>query len=171
MEVAIPISSALDLADFRKMDYYAVEKYQLPIELMMENAGLHLATLAAGTIDKTGKIVIGVGNGNNGGGGLVAARRLAAWGFEVRLDLYGDIEKELPRKQLDRALAFGATTSICSKPDLWIDTYLGFSQRLPLRPDLLKKIDKANATNCLRISLGYSNRVFGRYFHKLFPGS
>ena len=85
MEVSIPISDALELSDFRQMDYYAVENYQLPIELMMENAGLQLAKLAAqfSGIEKA-KILIGVGNGNNGGGGMVAARRLAAQAVRLR---------------------------------------------------------------------------------------
>jgi NAD(P)H-hydrate epimerase len=68
------------------MDYYTLEKYDLSIELMIEYAGLQLARLIALKATKTSKITIGVGNGNNGGGGLVAARRLAAWGYDVYLD-------------------------------------------------------------------------------------
>ncbi|MFT6796061.1 MAG: NAD(P)H-hydrate epimerase [Maribacter sp.] len=84
---------ALSLETFKKMDYYAVEKYGLSIELMMENAGLQLARLIALKASKECKITVGVGNGNNGGGGLVAARRLAAWGYDVYLDLAVDITK------------------------------------------------------------------------------
>ncbi len=89
---------ALSLESFKKMDYLAVEKYDLPIELMMENAGLQLARLIALKATKNSKITIGVGNGNNGGGGLVAARRLAAWGYDVYLDLAVDITKERRRQ-------------------------------------------------------------------------
>ncbi len=32
----------LSLEQFKEMDYFAVENYNLPIELMMENAGYHL---------------------------------------------------------------------------------------------------------------------------------
>ena len=69
------------------MDYLAVNEYLLPIELLMENAGLHLARLVTHILPTPGKVLIGVGPGNNGGGGLVAARRLAAWGYKVDLDL------------------------------------------------------------------------------------
>lgn len=80
-EIKIPLTDALELSQFKEMDYYAVENYALPIELMMENAGLQLANLVASSIQHPDtKILIGIGNGNNGGGGLVAARRLAAWG-------------------------------------------------------------------------------------------
>jgi len=108
-EIKIPLTDALELSQFKEMDYYAVENYALPIELMMENAGLQLANLVANSIQHANvKISIGIGNGNNGGGGLVAARRLAAWGYAVHLDISTEIDKELPQRQLERAVKFGA---------------------------------------------------------------
>ena len=65
-------NKSLSLESFKEMDYLAVEKYALPIELMMENAGLQLARLITFSATKNSKILIGIGNGNNGGGGLVA---------------------------------------------------------------------------------------------------
>jgi len=151
-EINIPQSKALELSRFKEMDYYAVENYALPIELMMENAGLQLANLIAYSVkDTSTKILIGIGNGNNGGGGLVAARRLAAWGYPVYLDISTEISKELPQKQLERAIKFGAQSETIAKPNIWIDAYLGFSQRLPLRPNLLERIQVANQCNCQRI--------------------
>ena len=144
---------ALSLESFKKMDYLAVEKYGLPIELMMENAGLQLARLIALKASKDSKITIGVGNGNNGGGGLVAARRLAAWGYDVYLDLVVDITKELPSTQLKRAVLFGAKQKLPARTDIWVDAYLGFSQRLPLSKIFLEKITLANASSAHRISL------------------
>ena len=162
MDVIIPLSEALELSDFKAMDYYAVENYHLPIELMMENAGLQLANLvAASTKDQSAKILVGVGNGNNGGGGLVAARRLAAWGYTVHLDILTDIDKTLPRKQLERAVKFGVINKAISEPDIWVDAYLGFSQRLPLKNDLIRKLNIANNSDCLRISLDIPTGFLG----------
>lgn len=161
MEVIIPKTNALELSDFKAMDYYAVEKYLLPIKLMMENAGLQLANLTVRSANPYSKILVGVGNGNNGGGGLVAARRLAAWGYEVYLDLVTDIGKDLPKKQLERALAFGAQNKKINGPDIWIDAYLGFSQRLPLSPVLTERINLANQSDCLRISLDIPTGFLG----------
>ena len=146
-------TQALSLESFKKMDYLAVEKYGLPIELMMENAGLQLARLTASKASRDSKITIGVGNGNNGGGGLVAARRLAAWGFDVFLDIPVDITKPLPKTQLDRALLFGAKKEAITAPDIWVDAYLGFSQRLPLGSVFLDRISAANKSSAFRISL------------------
>lgn len=151
LETHFKHTETLSLASFKEMDYLAVEQYELPIELMMENAGLQLARLITMSANKKSTIQIGIGN--NGGGGLVAARRLSAWGFEVFLDIPVEITKEIPVKQLDRALLFGAKKETIVAPDIWVDAYLGFSQRLPLSAIFLERMQAANASAALRISL------------------
>jgi len=143
----------LTLAKFKEMDILAVEKYNLPIELMMENAGLQLARKVADHASADDNIVIGAGNGNNGGGGLVAARRLAGWGYSVYLDLPVDITKDLPQKQLQRAMAFEVNNKLPDQPNIWVDAYLGFSQKLPLSPAFAKSVHQANRSGAFRISL------------------
>ncbi len=173
-QVHIPEANALTLDQFKEMDYLAVQHYHLPIELLMENAGLQLANLIVSTfLDKHAKILIGVGKGNNGGGGLVAARRLAAWGYDVYLDVLTEINNDLPKRQLERALASGVKTESIDHPDIWIDAYLGFSQQLPLRQRLLNTVVRANNCQCTRISLdiptGFLGDVTTTYFesHKI----
>jgi len=153
LETHFKHTETLSLASFKEMDYLAVEQFALPIELMMENAGLQLARLITMSANKKFKIQIGIGNGNNGGGGLVAARRLAAWGFDAFLDMPVEITKELPLKQLKRALLFGAKKETIAAPDIWVDAYLGFSQRLPLSSIFLERIQAANASTAFQISL------------------
>jgi NAD(P)H-hydrate epimerase len=166
--IEFPESEALELKDFKAMDYYAVENYDLPIELMMENAGLQLANLIAANATINQTIKIGIGNGNNGGGGLVAARRLSAWGYQVFLDIFTDITKELPLNQLKRALKMGVVLDEIKKPDVWIDAYLGFSQRLPLDEKLNTIISNANESGAIQISLdiptGFLGNVESHYF-------
>lgn len=168
--ISINDVQALNLEKFKEMDYFAVKEFDLPIELMMENAGLQLAKLIALSYpDLTNKILIGIGNGNNGGGGLVAARRLVGWGFNVYLDIFTEITKELPKKQLERALKFGVNNKSVEQPDIWVDAYLGFSQKLPLPDALIQKIQRANTSNCKRISLdiptGYLGDARQPYFN------
>ncbi|CAM1342379.1 NAD(P)H-hydrate epimerase [Tenacibaculum amylolyticum] len=167
-EIKLHKGKALELSDFRDMDYYAVNQYELPIELMMENAGLHLASVVTSKTDLSKTIKIGVGNGNNGGGGLVAARRLASWGYKVYIDAFTEITRELPLLQLKRALKFGVSLENISNPDVWIDAYLGFSQRLPLKEALETRIIKANESDCLQISLdiptGFLGDIKVKYF-------
>ena len=143
----------MPIEKFRQMDYLAVEEYLLPIELMMENAGLHLARLVTHILPVPGNVLLGIGPGNNGGGGLVAARRLAAWGYKVDLDLPLKEVNPLAQTQLARALATGANLQATNLPDIFVDAYFGFSQRLPLPPSIQLSVDGANKLTCPKISL------------------
>ncbi|MFT5819804.1 MAG: hydroxyethylthiazole kinase-like uncharacterized protein yjeF [Crocinitomix sp.] len=168
-EITISKKDALSLDAFREMDYYAVAHYNLPIELMMENAGLNLARLTAKNLPNfKAKILIGVGPGNNGGGGLVAARRLAAWGYDVQIDLLSEKLSELPALQFNRALKFGVRKYENGIPDIIVDAYLGFSQRPPLRKNLVQKIESFNAMKSYRISLDLPTGLFDSDSHLFF---
>ncbi len=160
-EIKIKTDIALELEQFKEMDYYAIVNYNLPIELMMENAGLHLASLVAKFSEPGKSIRIGIGNGNNGGGGLVAARRLSAWGYNVSLDLITNITKDLPSIQLQRALKFGATIYNNEDFDVWIDAYLGFSQRFPLPEKLFAIIDESEKSSAMKVSLDIPTGYIG----------
>ena len=144
---------SVSLEAFRTIDREAVERYHIPIELMMENAGLHLATVAAACLQMGETLLIGCGHGNNGGGGLVAARRLASWGFDVHVHLPESHLRPLPALQLKRALAVGVKNSLPGDPKVIIDAYLGSSQRLPLTTPILKLISHHNRSEAIRISL------------------
>jgi NAD(P)H-hydrate epimerase len=74
---------AITTAQMREVDDLMVNVYQIELVQMMENAGRNLARLAIELlveIHPVGKWVhILAGSGVNGGGGLVAARRLYTW--------------------------------------------------------------------------------------------
>jgi NAD(P)H-hydrate epimerase len=160
-EVTCSRSEALELEDFRQMDYYAMNIYNLPIELMIENAGLQLANLITSHASKDQVIKISAGNGHNGGGGLVAARRLAGWGYSVYLELFAELTNPLVVELFERALKFGAKHESIQNPGIWIDAYLGFSQHLPLNNPLLGLIEQANASKALKISLDIPTGFLG----------
>jgi len=73
----------------REIDRLMVDELGISLEQMMENAGRALAELARRMLrDLPGRrIMVLVGPGGNGGGVLVAARRLAIWGAEVSVAL------------------------------------------------------------------------------------
>jgi NAD(P)H-hydrate epimerase len=152
-DITINQNDHLPVEKFKEMDYLAVNNYFLPIELMMENAGLHLARLITNILPDPGNVLIGIGPGNNGGGGLVAARRLSAWGYRVMLDVPVKELNPLPKTQLKRALAFGTEIHTNDNPDVFVDAYLGFSQRLPLSTSIQESVDKSNQISCPKISL------------------
>lgn len=138
--IIVTEDQALHLDEFREMDFYAVKHFALPIELMMENAGLQLARVVAQHAAAGATVVVGVGPGNNGGGGLVAARRLHGWGYQVHLHVTATALKDLPQLQLTRALAAGVVDGLPASATVFVDAYLGFSQRLPLSSWYLEAI-------------------------------
>ena len=72
-----------------EVDRAMIEDFKIELIQMMENAGRNLAHFARQRFlkgDPVGKrIVVLCGTGGNGGGALVAARRLHNWGAKVRV--------------------------------------------------------------------------------------
>ena len=153
LEIYLDNKNHLSIDKFREMDFISVREYKIPIELMMENAGLQLARLVAGINPQNEKILIGAGTGNNGGGGLVAARRLAGWGYDVSIHIPDDDLNDLAAIQLERAISSGANSEGMEDPGVFLDCYLGFSQRLPLSVTLQEAVEKANNYKAHKISL------------------
>ena len=143
----------LSLDAFKEMDYYAVNNYHLPVELMMESAGLQLARLTASVAEPGSLVLVGVGPGNNGGGGLVAARRLESWGYKVHIQLPLKPTNDLVKDQLSRTISYGVEKVMEENYDVILDCFFGFSQRLPLPVEVSDLIGVMNEIDAIRISL------------------
>jgi NAD(P)H-hydrate epimerase len=74
-----------------EVDRAMIEDFEIDLVRMMENAGRNLADLARRRFldrDPRGaEVVVLAGAGGNGGGALVAARRLSNWGAAVHVQL------------------------------------------------------------------------------------
>jgi NAD(P)H-hydrate epimerase len=90
----------------REVDRAMVDDVGIVLLQMMENAGRALARVGARRFldgDPRGRrVVVLAGTGGNGGGALVAARRLRGWGAEVVVGLTrgADAYRSVPRHQL-----------------------------------------------------------------------
>lgn len=120
----------------REVDRLMVEEYQIPLELMMEHAGLNFARLAFQLKSSNSYQVI-VGSGNNGGGGLVAAKRLASWNLKVEVFIpkgAETINNYIINKQIQRLKRVGvplfdglpSSSSDRKCNHLVLDCYLGY---------------------------------------------
>jgi NAD(P)H-hydrate epimerase len=78
----------------RSLDKSAIENYGITQEFLMENAGeaVYFVILQEYGI-KNKKFALFCGTGNNGGDGLVVARKIHSTGGEVRIFLLGDEKK------------------------------------------------------------------------------
>ena len=80
----------ISVAQMVEVDRLMIDVYGITLLQMMENAGRSLAAVGRYTVggDMAGRrMVVLVGRGNNGGGGLAAARHLANAGAEVSVAL------------------------------------------------------------------------------------
>ena len=152
---AIPSLSAAQMAE---VDRLAVDEHGISLLQMMEQAGSHLAEVIR--IELGGSlvgrdIVVATGPGNNGGGGLTAARHLANRGAEVRVVLASPAMRstEASRHQLASLIAMGADCCVAtydlpdadvvramSTADVIVDAILGYSLKGPPRGDVERLI-------------------------------
>jgi NAD(P)H-hydrate epimerase len=122
---SIPTVTAAQMAE---VDRLATDEFGIDILQMMEQAGSHLTELVRAELggDLTGKrVVVAVGPGNNGGGGLAAARHLANRGASVRVILARPVNRltEAGRHQLATLLemSIDCCVAIYDVPDAEVD--------------------------------------------------
>lgn len=84
----------LSIDESRKLDELVIKDYKISSEILMENAGLAAYSVIDQEIGSTGKkIFILCAPGNNGGDGLVIARKLLSNGGSPEIFLFGDESK------------------------------------------------------------------------------
>ncbi len=118
----------LTAAEMAEVDRLAVDEFGIDLLQMMEQAGSHLTELVraelGGNLHRK-RVVVAVGPGNNGGGGLAAARHLANRGASVRVVLARPVNRlsEAGRHQLATLLemAVDCCVAIYDVPDDELD--------------------------------------------------
>lgn len=157
-----PLSNlpALTTSQMIEVDRLMIEEWQISLIQMMENAGRNLAEIARRQLDGTvaGKrVVILSGTGNNGGGGMVAARHLHNWGAQVKVHLVGSKErlKEIPTQQWRILQKMGLPTSNpdLEGADLIIDAIIGYGMTGEPRPPVAVWIARTNASGACVVAL------------------
>lgn len=154
--------NAISAAQMREVDRVAMDLTGPNIFQMMENAGRNLFSL---TVEKLGdgwreaRILVLAGTGGNGGGGICAARHLANHGASVRL-VFSNPEKlgEVPafqRKifQNGGGIEIDRTQLQTERPDLVIDSIIGYSLRSAPSGMAKTLIEWANGQKCPKLSL------------------
>ena len=123
-------------AQMVEVDRVMIEDYGIELIQMMENAGRCLARLAQerylGSEQVGQRVAVLAGSGGNGGGAMVAARRLHNWGSRVEVALSKPAESlgGVPRHQLEILLKMGVP--VVDRPGeavLIVDGLIGYSLR------------------------------------------
>jgi NAD(P)H-hydrate epimerase len=162
---------AITTEQMREVDRLMIESFHIELIQMMENAGYTLAKLTRKRFlddDPRGKNVhVYAGKGGNGGGGLVAARRLSNWGAEIQVILSHDTMDmgEVPKHQLEILQQLGipivGPTGADSLPpaDLILDALIGYSLRGAPRGTLTQLIRIINQADVPVLSLDVPSGV------------
>jgi NAD(P)H-hydrate epimerase len=163
----------LTTAQMIEVDRAMIEDYGIELIQMMENAGRCLAHVARARFldgDPRGKsVVVLAGTGGNGGGALVAARRLYNYGAAVRVQVTKpDADfAPVPAHQLDIARRMGLPVRVVGDgvpgeaPDLVIDGVIGYSLRGAPRRAAADLIRWANAGRAPVLALDVPSGVAG----------
>ena len=151
--------------EMREVDRAMIADYRIELIQMMENAGHVLAMLARERFfdgePRDRHLLVLVGPGNNGGGGLVCARRLHGWGAQVRVLTTCPPERMLgvPEHQLDIVQRLKIPCTHAGQPtvlgqfDLVIDAILGYGLDGPPRDEVAQMIGLANELGAPVLSL------------------
>lgn len=146
---------AITTDQMREVDRAMIEDFGIELIQMMENAGRALALLARehlGGSPAGRTVLVLAGRGNNGGGGLVAARRLAIWGAGVFVILTDAPDRfdGVPAHQLSILQAmqiplYVAPVDTPPPADIILDALIGYGLRGAPREPAATLIHQANA--------------------------
>jgi NAD(P)H-hydrate epimerase len=154
-----------------EVDRAMIEDFGIDLAKMMENAGRCLAIVAARRfLDQVAgakSAWVLAGTGGNGGGALVAARRLAAWGVDVAVWTTRPAARfsEVPGHQLRILQRMGMAVSStgmppdATRPDVIVDGLIGYSLRGAPRGRAAELIDAANQSAAPVLSLDVPSGV------------
>jgi hydroxyethylthiazole kinase-like uncharacterized protein yjeF len=131
----IPVLTA---GEMREADRLTIEEIGLPGVVLMENAGAAVAAAVRARFPAARRVAILCGRGNNGGDGLVVARRLRAQGAEAflfgrREDVKGDARVHLEAAERSGARirevpdesAWAGVRETVERADVLVDALLG----------------------------------------------
>ena len=150
-------------AQMAEVDRRMVRDYGIGLLQMMELAGRDLAeqarTMLGGSVAGR-KIIVLCGTGNNGGGGMVAARDLHGWGSQVDAVLIGPVAKlkTAPMRQWAILNRLGLASpprreAALGRPDLIIDAIFGYGFHGRPRAQAARWIKWANDRGCPILAL------------------
>jgi NAD(P)H-hydrate epimerase len=123
---------SISVEQMKAVDRLMVEEFGITLPQMMENAGRILAELVVEVHDPDKASVL-VGKGNNGGGGLVAARYLHNKGVDTEVVLVTSDLPEVPMRRLSTLQVMGIPvgTSMKHRDGVIVDALLGYNQLGP----------------------------------------
>lgn len=116
--VSTPSLKISRVAEMRAMDRAAIEQYGMPEELLMENAGHAAFVVLEQAVGMAGKtFALFCGSGNNGGDGLVMARKIHSAGGTAIVYILGDPQAYGGASRLNLVMLTRLPVAVHYQPD------------------------------------------------------
>ncbi|WP_414837259.1 NAD(P)H-hydrate epimerase [Candidatus Nanosalina sp. VS9-1] len=140
-----------------ELDRILPEDYGISVGALMEAAGYQVADFLRQEFSSGVKIAVICGRGYNGADGLVAARRLFSWGFEVEVFTPFD-EEELSDTVVEKLEALKALDQSVVARDfpsasIYVDALIGYGMKGDLREPVESAAEKINDWSAETISI------------------
>ncbi len=146
-----------------EVDRLMIEKYNINLVQMMENAGRCLAIVVRDAIilNDGSKVLIIAGAGGNGGGGMTSARRLYNWGYDVNVLITSDRNKYQGTIKSQLRILENIGVSIVEQKDfafeqhydVIVDAMIGYSLKGELRKNAIRIVNWVNQSKSFVVSL------------------
>jgi len=162
------------VAQMRAMDQSAIEDFGIPETILMENAGLAAYRVLRDRFPLVGRrILVLCGSGNNGGDGLVVARKILSDGGQPQVLLLGDptryrgasaVNWEIIQRLGIEVISYSTTAiveDLLSACDLIVDGILGTGLSKPVKGHYAEVIERVNASDRPVISLDIPSGIHG----------
>lgn len=144
--------------EMQTCDYNTINYYKINSEILMERAALAVSEEMSKYIDITDKILVFVGNGNNGGDGVAVARILNNLGYDTSILLCGEEDKF--SEQLKKQLIISRQYDIkeISKDNILdynvlVDGIFGIGLSRDIKDKFSEYIDLYNESKALKFSI------------------
>lgn len=138
-----------------EIDRRAIEECGLSPSVLMELAGFQVADFIRSEFSENIKIALICGPGHNGGDGLVTARRLSSWGFNVEAHVVGEELAEVTERK--RMIGENSGLSI-NKGDfptanVYVDALVGYNLDSAPREPVKSAVEKINDWGAEAVSI------------------
>ena len=158
----------LTAEEVKQIDRLAVEEWNIPSSILMENAGSNSAEVIKRRFDvSSAAVTVLAGTGNNGGDGLVVSRKLIDKGANVTTFILGDRSSLSPETERNAGILEKITDQLyftdptidtelgeaLRGSDLIIDALFGIGIQGPVRSRYLDLFDAINSSKATIIGL------------------
>lgn len=145
-------------AEMQEIDQISIEEIGIPGMVLMEKAALKMHDFIVARFDKTKKICIVAGIGNNGGDGLALGRMLLEDGYSVTIQIAGNTKKAsrqfLEQMKILQSLGYETEQEVdYGAFDLLIDGIFGVGLSRDVGGDYAKIVQQMNEADVYKIAI------------------